>query len=317
MLRVRTVASLTISEQHRVRAFLDAVHRSTGARLNDHLRVDLEQGPRPGFLCVLGEGPDGELRGYAQASVGNDGYVVDALCGPDGADHADDLERLLSALLSSLPIDDPITWWAHTDAVSVRIASALAMVPHRQLLLMCRPLPLEPEHAAAATGVSLRPFIVGRDETAWLEVNNAAFQLHGEQGGWDLPRLEQRERDDWFDADGFLLHERDGRLAAFCWTKLHRGLDWDRHLPCGDDDTVGEIYVIAVHPEFHGLGLGRALTVAGLLHMQRVGASTAMLYVDSANTSAVGLYRALGFGVADTQQSFLRPALISPQEPAR
>ena len=53
-------------------------------------------------------------------------------------------------------------------------------------------------------------------------------------------------REPWFDPDGFRLHERDGRLAAFCWTKVTT------------TSASCEIYVIAVDPDFHGLGLGRS-----------------------------------------------------------
>jgi mycothiol synthase len=58
---------------------------------------------------------------------------------------------------------------------------------------------------------------------------------------------------------------------------------------------VGEIYVIAVDPDAHGSGLGRALLAAGFAHLAAGGAETGWLWVDEGNRTALDLYR--GFGM--------------------
>jgi ribosomal protein S18 acetylase RimI-like enzyme len=141
---------------------------------------------------------------------------------------------------------------------------------------------------------------VRRDEPAWLAVNNRAFAGHAEQGGWTLDTVTQRMDQPWFDPDGLRLHERDGRLAAFCWTKIHES-----------PIRTGEIYVIGVDPDFQGLGLGRELTLAGLDHMVGLGVRHAMLYVDGGNEAARALYDRLGFEVLRTDRAFRRATRVS------
>ncbi|MBI4936079.1 MAG: mycothiol synthase [Actinobacteria bacterium] len=302
MVSIRVLRALSPADLAAVRTFLDSAHVLDCAQLNDHLRADLRHGPRPGFLAALATTGDDELIGYAQASAGNEGFVVDAIVW-SSFDGDTDLASaaLLHRLLDELPDDAAVTWWTHDGDSARELAASLGMRPGRSLLQMRRDLPID-----ASTDVEVRGFQVGADEQAWLEVNNAAFAWHGEQGGWDLATLQQREREPWFRAEGFLLHERDGELAAFCWTKLH--------VPDTPDGAlVGEIYVIAVHPRFHGLGLGRALTVAGLRSLYAAGATEGMLYVDATNTSAVRLYDQLGFEVAHTDQSYVRPSGGSSQ----
>jgi len=284
---------LSPHDRQAVDGFLADAAESHGAHLGDHLRADLAHGPREGFVAAMAFADD-TLRGYAQASTGNDGFVVDAVAPDDAATRLE----LLRAVIAQLPRHEAVTWWSHAPEADRPVAGALGLVAHRSLLQMRRPLPLDGSVSFGPVA-EVRPFVVGVDETAWLEVNNAAFAWHGEQGGWDLATLQQREREPWFDPSGFLLHERDGRLAAFCWTKLHRHHDHDA--------VVGEIYVIAVHPDFHGLGLGRALTVAGLRSLHASGATVGMLYVDADNDAAVQLYTALGFATAHTDQAYTRP----------
>jgi mycothiol synthase len=281
MARSRTPDVLSTPDRRAVERFLAAARPRGCSRLSGALSDDPE--------IVTGTAVwDSTIVGYAQSIDGESGYTVDCV-----ADDPPAREQLVNFLIAALPDHVEVTWWGHELASDAALAATLHMPPpYRRLLNMSRPLPLEP--TPTAKDVEVRAFVIGQDEQAWLDVNNAAFSWHHEQGCWDLATLHQRMSRPWFDLAGFLLHERDGRLAAFCWTKVHA-------------NGVGEIYVIAVHPDFHGLGLGRALTVAGLRHLSDIGSNEAMLYVEADNTAAVRLYESLGFYTAHTDVAYHRP----------
>jgi len=187
-----------------------------------------------------------------------------------------------------------VRWWV-SDPVDEDTAAATNAGLHaeRDLLQMFVPLPVD----EVAAPIALRSFVCGQDEDAWVEVNNRAFADHPEQGGWTREVIEAREAEPWFDREGFLLHDDPdtGRLAGFVWTKVH------------DDERprLGEIYVIAVDPDFGGRKLGRALTLAGLDWMHRTrGIDHGMLYVDGANEPAVRLYTSIGFTIDHTDRAY-------------
>ena len=176
----------------------------------------------------------------------------------------------------------------------------------RLLHQMRRTLPLPDELRTPAPPTGVRAW---RDTDAdeFLEVNNRAFAWHPEQGGWDRQRLDVERAHDWFDPEGFLVHEgEDGRIDGFCWTKVHPELGEDH--PDGPRPAAGEIYVIAADPSTHGTGLGRALTVAGLDHLATRGLGLGMLYVEADNLPAVRLYRQLGFEVHHSDAGYARRA---------
>lgn len=203
-----------------------------------------------------------------------------------------------------------IRLWAHGDLpAAAGLASATGFTRVRSLWQMRRPLagagagtPGIPEPSFPAE-VTLRTFIPGKDEEAWLELNARAFAHHPEQGAWTRADLELREAEPWFDPGGFFLAERDGRLAGFHWTKVHAdGPD----SASGHDVPEGEVYVVGVDPGEQGGGLGRALTLAGLRYLAGRGLAHVMLYVDEENSAATRLYAALGFTRASTDVMYRR-----------
>ena len=110
-------------------------------------------------------------------------------------------------------------------------------------------------------------------------MNNRAFADHGEQGGWTLDTFCQRQQEDWFDPE----LDSASTNATVGWPDS-AGPRCTRRTDRDERGELGEIYVIAVDPDFHGRGLGQQLTLAGLEHLGDRGIRTAMLYVDADNT---------------------------------
>jgi mycothiol synthase len=190
--------------------------------------------------------------------------------------------------------------WAH--------AMGLGFERWRVLWQMRRSLFAEVPEPTLPEGVHLRPFRPGADDDAWVALNAAAFADHPDQGHWTLNDLHIRMREPWFDPAGFLLAEReaDGALLGFHWTKIHGTVRTQHGKTAHPHEPIGEVYVLGVAPVAHGTGLGTALTLAGLRHLRAQGLDQAMLYVDEANTKAVGLYGKLGFARWTTDVCFRR-----------
>jgi mycothiol synthase len=270
------------------------------ARADDHQALDEQRlmdvaGGGHGFAGLLAR-PSGSDRLVAYAGVvrGARRWDLDLVIDPAHRDRPDDIGTdMLSAALDVVRAEGggSVNLWVYKPTPAHdRMAEAVGLRAGRDLWQLRRPLPVGEPYA-----LETRPFEVGRDEQAWLDVNNRAFDWHPEQGGWTLDDLRSREAEAWFDPAGFLLHERDGRLAGFCWTKVH----------ADNDPPLGEIYVIAVDPDIHRRGLGRALTLAGLDHLAGKGLRVGMLYVDATNEPAARLYADLGFSRDHTDRAYV------------
>lgn len=282
--------------------FVARVAADTGVQpLSDHLLLDLRRGGSEGFIAVR-VADAAETVALAQISAANHESALEVIVHPSSraaGELAVEPARLARDAAETA-IDafgraggGALTIWVNDDEVGTVLAEVSVehgLALRRSLHEMRVTLPLG-QHATVAT----RSFAPGTDDANWVLVNNRAFAGHGEQGGWTLDTFALRQLEPWFDADGFRIYEVDGQIAAFCWTKVH-------HLSHGE--VIGEIYVIAVDPQFHGRGLGKQLTLAGLDFIAARGITTANLYVDGDNEAAVSLYRSLGFAIHRTRRAF-------------
>jgi len=198
--------------------------------------------------------------------------------------------ELAAALRESLVATDSLTqiWIEDAQMDDDNLLNSIGFSSYRDLWQMRCKFPPNGE------GILTRPFICGVDDEAFLEVNSRAFSWHPEQGSLDLSKLNDLFKEEWFDDEGFLLLEVKNRLAGFCWTKLHHQ----------GDLTVGEIFAIAVDPDFHGRGFGKPLTISGLNYLANAGADIGMLYVEADNKPAIRIYEDIGFTHFSTNRAY-------------
>ncbi len=211
-------------------------------------------------------------------------------------DHARDALTVdVAAAIPDAPADDtrPVQVWIEEARHGDNDLLANVARPYRDLLQLRRALPADP------SGLTTRDFDPETDADEWIAVNNRAFSWHPEQAGMDRDRLTEAMAEPWFRTDGFRILEIDHRIAGFCWTKIHHDTD----------PIIGEIYVIAVDPDFHGRGLGGPMTLAGLEWLSSQDITTANLYVEADNEPAVRTYDRLGFSTYAINRAYTTASL--------
>lgn len=249
--------------------------------------------------------PAGEVVGAAvglfspEADSSGIRVALDCLVAP-GRDRPSTLSPLLERAVKDAELAGATrieTWLKPTEDSDEEVFDALGAVPYRTLHQMRRSLPLPVGLGGPA--LATRAFVPGVDEEALVHVNNRAFFDHPVQGTLTVQALVAEMAEPWFTADGVRMHEIDGVLAGFCWTKQHPG--------ALDESLLGEIYVICVDPAFHGRSLGRPMTSAGLDWLAEHGSRIGMLYVEADNAPAVRTYEGLGFEIVRTDRAWLIP----------
>ncbi|MEV7425962.1 MULTISPECIES: mycothiol synthase [unclassified Streptomyces] len=282
--QIQTLDALTPEQAEEVLGLLAEAADSDGVQaVSEQGRLQLRGGHREGVRHFL-LSADGELVGYGQLE---DTDPIEAPAaelvirpGRRGRGHG----RALGAAMLAAS-GKRLRAWAHGGKSAARhLAQVLGLTLFRELRQLRRPLnPLAVAEPVLPAGVTVRTFVPGQDDAAWLAVNAAAFAHHPEQGGLTQRDLDDRTGEPWFDPKGFFLAERDGELIGFHWTKTHAR------------ERLGEVYVLGIRPDAQGGGLGKALTAIGLRHLAAEGLPTAMLYVDADNSAAVTVYERLGF----------------------
>jgi mycothiol synthase len=282
--------------------------------LSEHVVLHLRHGGEAPAVHLLMRDLDGALAGYAHVDT------TDEVDGPSAELAVHPLRRrrglgrtLVSASVEAAAEADPrgrLRLWAHGDHPSAgALALGLGFTRTRVLFQMRRSLFAPVPEPVLPPGVVIRAFRPGQDDEPWVAVNARAFADHPDQGRWTVTDLHVRMSEPWFDAAGFLLAVRETELLGFHWTKVHGEVHQHPH-PSGaaphHHEPIGEVYVLGVDPAAHGLGLGTALTSAGLRHLRARGLDQAMLYVDESNSAAVALYSKLGFARWSTDVSYQR-----------
>ncbi|WP_129668423.1 mycothiol synthase [Phytoactinopolyspora endophytica] len=303
-MEISHATALTSAQSEQLHVLAERARRADGS---DPFSDDLWRRAVSGEtdVAVALTADSGELRGVAFAAPQGVRRAAELLVDPEyrAQGHG---AALLATLLDS--VDGELWVWAHGDHPAARILAARTGLDRaRELFQLRRPAGAPVPRTQPPPGVTVRSFVPGQDEQAWVDVNAAAFSWHPEQGAQTVDDLLTAEGEPWFDPDGFFLATGpDGELLGFHWTKIHQ-LDDEDQGPA----AIGEVYVLGVAPYAQGdrlwthlgvpkpssaHGLGTHLTAVGLDYLAaQPGVEQIMLYVEGDNPAALKVYERLGF----------------------
>ena len=285
---------LSKTQQESVLALIKAAHDFDGTPpIAEHVLLHLRHGGDKSDSHIVFE-ENNQVLAYAHLDT------TDLVAGPsvEAVVHPNHRSKGLGSLILKDAIKvcgDKTRIWSHGDLPAAKsIASSLKLERLWSNLLMNKSLG---DIQEVASKYPIRTFIPGLDNQAFLALNNKVFADYPDQGGWSDDDLKVRVNEAWFDEKGFFVAEDKGELIGFCWTKIH-GAHTHSHNSEDEDhghDALGEIYVLAVNPDYKGQGVGRDLTITGLNYLKYQGLNNVMLYVGIENKPAFNLYKSLGF----------------------
>ena len=285
---------LSKSQQESVLVLIKAAHDFDGTPpIAEHVLLHLRHGGDKSDSHIVFES-NNQVIAYAHLDT------TDLVAGPsvEAVVHPNHRGKGLGTLILKEAIKvcgDKTRIWSHGDLPAAKaIAASLKLERLWSNLLMSKSLG---EIQPVTSKYPIRTFIPDFDNQAFITLNNKVFADYPDQGGWSEDNLKVRLNEEWFQKEGFFVAEDKGELIGFCWTKIH-GAHTHSHSGRDDDhghDALGEIYVLAVNPNYKGQGVGRDLTITGLNYLKYQGLNNVMLYVGVENKPAFNLYKSLGF----------------------
>jgi mycothiol synthase len=177
------------------------------------------------------------------------------------------------------------------DERAIALLEFCGLSSARVLLTILRPDLNNLSPAVFPAGISVRPYRVGQDEQAWVAAFNESFSDHwGGFMGMSMPLWTRYVHRPWFKPEISFVAWDGPEIAGFGHFIIHD----EQNALSGKKQSL--MRYIGVRPRWRGIGLGVALTRAGLVASRDAGMESCLSGVDSENVQgAHHIYEREGF----------------------
>ncbi len=173
--------------------------------------------------------------------------------------------------------------------------------PERYFWEMRLPAEMTVEQPQLPAGFTVRTFVRGQDEPAFMQARNGSFAEHYASIERNLDEIIAITNMATFDpASLFLAFADNGDVAGLCWTAINP----DENAARGEQ--VGWVHTLGVVPAYQRHGLGRALLLIGVQHLRQF-VPIVELGVEGLNEKALPLYEGVGFFRYQGRVNMIRP----------